>query len=90
MKYYLPIALALTLTMIAGCGNKEEPKAAAKEDPKAAAALPGAPTQYSQPSLVPPPVPPNAVDDGIQRPKPGQANDHSSPTFKAGGTEEKK
>lgn len=80
MKYYLPIALALTV--IAGCGNKEEPKAAA--------VLPGAPTQYSQPSLVPPPVPPNAVDDGIQRPKPGQANDHSSPTFKAGGPDEKK
>lgn len=80
MKYYLPFGLVLV--MIAGCGSKEEPQAAA--------ALPGAPTQYSQPSLVPPPVPPNAVDDGIQRPKPGQANDHSSPTFKTGGTDEKK
>lgn len=73
MKIYLTIGVALA--MIAGCGNKSEPKTAAP-----------APAQAAQPIIVPPPpAPPKAVDDGIQRPTPGQANDHSNPEFKDGG-----
>ena len=77
MKEYL--ALGLALDMIAGCGNKDEPKTAAP--------VPLAARQGDQQTLTPPPPPvsPNAVDDGIQRPTPGQANDHSSTAFKEGG-----
>jgi hypothetical protein len=76
MKNYLAIGFALA--MIAGCGNKDEPKTAAP--------APSATRGESQPGPVtPPPAPANAVDDGVQRPTPGQANDHSSPAFKDGG-----
>jgi hypothetical protein len=76
MKNYL--ATGLALAMIAGCGNKSEPKTAAPAPPVA--------PKDAQPIVVPtPPAPPNAVDDGVQRPAPGQANDHSSPGFKDGG-----
>lgn len=76
MKIYLAIGLALAI--IAGCGKKDEPKTAVP--------APLAAPQGSQPSSAPtpPPAPSNAVDDGIQRPTPGQANDHSSPGFKGG------
>lgn len=81
MKHYLTIGLALA--MIAGCGNKDEPKTVAP--------MPLAARQDAQPSVVtPPPAPPNAVGDGIQRPTPGQANDHSSSEFKAGGKSDPK
>ena len=76
MKNFLAIGFALA--MIAGCENKSEPKAGATVPPAA--------SQDAQPSVVPtPPAPPNAVDDGIQRPMPGQAGDHSSAAFKDGG-----
>ena len=76
MKNYLAIGLALA--MIAGCGNKDEPKTAV---PAPLAARQDAQTGPA----TPPPAPANAVDDGVQRPTPGQANDHSSPAFKDGG-----
>ena len=64
--------------MIAGCGDKAE-RAAVAPAPLAA-------SQAAQPGPAPTPPPaPNAVDDGIQRPAPGQANDHSSAEFKDGG-----
>ena len=76
MKNYLAIGIALA--MLAGCGNKSEPKTAAPAPPVAPKDVPS--------SIVPtPPAPPNAVDDGIQRPAPGQAGDTSSPNFKGGG-----
>ena len=75
MKNYLAIGLALA--MIAGCGNKDEPKTAAP--------APSVTRGEAQPGPVTPPPPANAVDDGVQRPTPGQANDHSSPAFKDGG-----
>jgi len=76
MKQYLAIGLAST--MIAGCGSKDEPKTAAP--------APSVTRGDAQPGPVtPPPASPNAVADGIQRPTPGQANDHSSPAFKDGG-----
>ena len=76
MKNYLAVGIALAL--VAGCGNKSEPKTAVPAPPVAAT--------DAQPNVVPPrPVPPNAVDDGVQRPTPGQAGDHSSPGFKDGG-----
>jgi hypothetical protein len=75
MKNYLAIGLALAI--IAGC-NKGEPKTVAP--------APLAAPQNAQLGPAPtPPAPPNAVDDGIQRPAPGQANDHSNPQFKDGG-----
>lgn len=61
-------------------------------EPKTVAPVPLAAQRDNQPGSVPtpPPVPPNAVDDGIQRPKPGQANDHSNPEFLSGDVEDKK
>ena len=76
MKNYLAIGFALA--MIAGCGDKGAPKTVAP--------APLAAQQDAQPSVVPaPPAPPNAVDDGVQRPMPGQAGDTSSAEFKDGG-----
>jgi hypothetical protein len=76
MKNYLAIGLALG--MIAGCGNKSEPKTALPAPPAMA--------KDAQPIVIPPPpAKPNAVDDGVQRPTPGQAGDTSSPAFKGGG-----
>jgi hypothetical protein len=76
MKNYLVVGFAVA--MIAGCGNKSEPKTAPPAPPVAA--------KDAQPIVVPPPpAPANAVDDGVQRPTPGQAGDTSSPGFKAGG-----
>ncbi len=72
------LAIALACAMIAGCGNKSEPKTAVPAPPMTA--------KDAQPVVVvPPPAPPNAVSDGIQHPAPGEANDHSSPEFKDGG-----
>lgn len=82
MKSYLAVGFALT--MIAGCGNKDEPS-------KTAAPAPLAGRQDVQPGSVPQtPAPANAVNDGTQRPTPGQANDHSSPGFKDGGKSDPK
>ena len=76
MKNYL--MLGLVLAILVGCGKKDEPKTAAP--------APLATPDVAQSSVVtPPPVPPKAVDDGVQRPTPGQANDDSSPAFKSGG-----
>jgi thiazole synthase ThiGH ThiG subunit len=65
---------------------------ASKDEPKTVAPVPLAAQQDIRPSSVPtpPPAPPNAVDDGIQRPTPGQANDHSSSAFKSGGVPDEK
>jgi hypothetical protein len=76
MKSYLAIALAAVA--IAGCDNNDEPKTATTVP------LASAPEAMSIPATPPPPAP-NAVDDGVERPAPGQANDHSSPQFDAGG-----
>jgi len=76
MKNYLAIALAAVV--IAGCDSKDEPKTAA------AVPLASGQEALSIPAT-PPPAAPNAVADGVQRPAPGQANDHSSPKFEAGG-----
>ena len=72
------LAIGLVLAIIAGCGNKVEPKTAAP--------VPPMPAKDVQPNVVPPPpAPANAVNDGIQRPTPGQAGDTSNPGFKGGG-----
>lgn len=76
MGNYLAVGVALAL--VAGCGNESEPKTAVPAPPVAAT--------DAQPNVAPPrPAPPNAVDDGVQHPAPGQAGDHSSPAFKGGG-----
>lgn len=80
MKISLVTAVVAAL-IAGGCGKKEDPRAA-----------PGAPPvtrQDAQRAIEPtPPLPPPAVspsDKDAPLPKPGQANDHSSPAFKAGG-----
>jgi len=76
MKNHLVIAFVLAI--LAGCGNKDEAKTVAPTT----LAAPG----DSKPTVVPaPPPPPNAVNDGVQRPAPGQAGDTSNPAFKDGG-----
>jgi hypothetical protein len=81
MKTYL--ATVIALAVLAGCGNKSEPKTAPVAPPVAAT--------DAQPVIVPaPPAPAKAVDDGVQRPTPGQAGDTSSPEFKAGGKADSK
>lgn len=77
------LAIAMAAAVIAGCGDRNEPKTAAT------APLVSAQEPISIPATPPPPAP-NAVDDGVQRPAPGQANDHSSPNFDAGGKKDTK
>ena len=81
MKHYLVAGLAMAI--MAGCGSKND-------EPKTAAPAPLAAGQDIQTSPVTPPPPPKAAADGVQRPTPGQANDHSSSEFKAGGKRDPK
>lgn len=81
MRIYLAIAMAAAV--IAGCGNRDEPRTAAT--------VPLASAQEPIPiPATPPPPAANAVDDGVVRPAPGQANDHSTPNFDGGTKDTKK
>lgn len=64
-----------------GCGKKEDTKPAA---PQPSLMQPGDPLPAVAPT---PPLPAPDVPKGAvpELPKPGQANDHSSPEFKSGG-----
>jgi hypothetical protein len=80
-------ALALcagAIVAIAGC-NKAEPPVA----PTAAPQVQSTPGPQETPSTPTAPMPPPDVPKGDETsgPKPGQANDHSSPAFKGGGKE---
>ena len=79
------ILFALAVVILAGgCGRKDDPQAASAppvvraDEPRTAA-------------VSPPPLPAGDKAKGgeVQAPPPGQANDHSSPAFKAGGTPDK-
>ncbi len=75
-------ACASALIFTAGC-SKTEPPPAPTPAPQAQS------EKDSQPTAPPPAMPPPDVPkgDASSGPKPGQANDHSSPAFKAGGKE---
>ena len=85
MKISISIAVAAVL-LISGCGNKD---GAPKSAPAAVKAE--GTTQSPVPPSPPPPLPPPNVskDAEVQSPTPGQANDHSNPSFKGGGAPDK-
>lgn len=79
MRLYLMLAVAAAVATGA-CGKKD--------DAKTAAPAPPVTQQEAQRPVEPtPPLPPPATAPakGEDLPKPGQAGDHSSPAFKAGG-----
>jgi hypothetical protein len=82
MMRHLSIAVAAIL-FSGGCGEKGDPNAVVV-----------APTRAVKPEAAFVPAPRPQVDEGKpaegQSPPPGQANDHSSPAFKGGGTPDKK
>ena len=84
MKRYIPLAVAAAL-LIAGCGKKEEERLAAPKAPVSK------PEDVKQSTVPTPPLPSPNVPTGTapELPKPGQANDHSSPAFKGGGVPDK-
>jgi hypothetical protein len=85
MKTYLVLAILAGASALGACGKKDEPRSAAPAPPltKQEAQRPVEPT----PALPPPTTTP-AKD--VELPKPGQANDHSNPAFKGGGTPDPK
>jgi len=79
------LVLAAALTA-AGCDKKDERSAAPGVPPVTAKDVQKA--SEATPALPPPSVAP--ADKGAPFPKPGQANDHSSPDFKGGGVTDPK
>ena len=76
-------ALLAALAIVAGGCSKTGDPVAASAAPQAANSKEALPP----PALAMQPLPPPDVPKGAETPtpKPGQANDHSSPAFKAGG-----
>jgi hypothetical protein len=85
MNHYLALTVGLAVLATGGCGKQEDMKPAA---PQPSLMQPGDPMPATQPTpqLPAPDVPKGAVPE---LPKPGQANDHSSPEFKSGGQTDK-
>jgi hypothetical protein len=86
-------ACASALVVTAACNRTDAPPAPTAAPPtntatQATTAPPSPPVQEA-PSTPTAPMPPPDVPkgDATSLPKPGQANDHSSPEFKAGGKE---
>ena len=81
MNIYLPFAVAFAAVLvIAGCEKKDDARTGVSALPPVAQQNPQTTARAT------PPPPPNAPDKaGTPPPEPGQANDHSSPAFKAGG-----
>jgi predicted small lipoprotein YifL len=85
MKSRLTLTLVAAALALVACGKKDEPRTAPPAPPVT--------KQDVQKSVEPtPPLPPPATtpEKDVELPKPGQANDHSSPAFKAGGTPDPK
>lgn len=80
MNDYAMLMLAAIL-LAGGCGKKDDAKRTA---PQPSLMQPGDPLPATAPT---PPLPAPNVPKGAapELPKPGQANDHSSPEFKGGG-----
>lgn len=86
MNHYMVITVGVAVLFAGGCGKKEDPKPAA---PQPSLMQPGDPLPATAPT---PPLPAPDVPKGTapELPKPGQANDHSSPEFKGGGAPDTK
>jgi hypothetical protein len=86
-RVYIVATCAGALLLAAGCSRTDT--TAGKTATPATQPAPSAPatTATPPPSPPPPPMPPPDAPKGEASagPKPGQANDHSSPAFKAGG-----
>ena len=84
MRRLMPILgiCAGSVLFAAGCTKTDNPPL-----PREAQQAPSAQGTASAPSLPTPPLPDPVVPKGAEAPspKPGQAGDHSSPTFKDGG-----
>ena len=81
-------ALFCAVLLLAACQKKEATQTPVQVAPSVAS--PQNPANSSAASLPTPPLPDPKVPDEVPTPKPGQANDHSSPAFKDGGTPAKK
>lgn len=80
------VLIAVALVLVAGgCGRKDDPQPAASSPPAVQADAP------RTAAVSPPPLPAGDQAKGgeVQAPPPGQANDHSNPAFKGGGTPDK-
>lgn len=84
MKKYL-LLVVVAVAFISGCGKKDEK---VTDAPQPSLMKPGDPVPGTEP---PPPLPVPDVSKNAPTdlPKPGQANDHSSPAFKSGGKPDK-
>ena len=87
---------ATAIALTAGCNKTDTPPGPiaapqSNTSPQATTAPPTDPVQ-STPSTLTAPMPTPDVPKGATSsgPKPGQANDHSSPAFKGGGAETSK
>lgn len=75
------VAFAAVLVVAAGCEKKDDARTGVTALPQGTQESPKTTVE-----LTPPPPPLNAPPKAeTPLPKPGQANDHSSPAFKAGG-----
>ncbi len=82
---YIPLVVAAVL-LVGGCGKKDEARPVASQPPFVK-------PEDSKASVIPtPPLPASNAPKGAEAPlpQPGQAGDHSSPAFKAGGVPDKK
>ena len=86
MKIYISILITIAMTvLVAACGKSEPPQPTARPaDPP--------PITVQDVKLANPaaPLPEMRSPDTTPGPKPGQANDHSSPDFKGGDSVKKK
>ena len=95
MKRFTSIfaACASALVFTAGCNRADPPPTPTATPPTntapQAATAPATPPVQEAPSTptAPMPAPDVPKGDATSGPKPGQANDHSSPAFKGGGKE---
>lgn len=86
MNNYTVLVVAAAVLLAGGCGKKEDMK---PDAPQPSLMQPGDPLPATAPT---PPLPAPDVPKGAvpELPKPGQANDHSSPAFKSGGNPDAK
>lgn len=82
MNISLPLGVAvIAVLVISACDKKDDARIGVTVPPVTAQEKRTPPVEPT-----PPPPPPNAPDQSVAPlPTPGQANDHSSPVFKAGG-----
>lgn len=84
---FILAACACAFLSATGCGKSSSPPPSSAPPQAQATQEPQSPPSTPTAPMPPPDVP---KDDASSGPKPGQANDHSSPAFKGGGKEERK